>query len=1180
MAICAPFPRTARPAYNTPVMSLRFLDNVPAFRDLAAALQKGERGLSVTGLTDPAKALFLTSLVRASGRRVVYVQTAARPLELVDRECRFFFKQTGLAPRVLMFPPLADDPYQDVPPPLESVAARMRVLYSLTFNPPGLILTSLPAFLKPVPALDDLARLFFEVEKDARFGRDRLLDGLAEFGYAQEELVSSAGEFAWRGGIVDVFSPWQEAPWRIEFSGDDVASIREFDPSTQRSLKRIDRVVIPSLREYSAGAPFRTAWEEKARPLGRGAARDIDAKLELLRRNDPPPSFAHLALLLDERFVPLDRYLDDVLFVVDEPDEVVGEWEKIQEGWEATRSELEKAKAFHLPVARLQAAGLAERVLGEALALRGLGAEPGSRGRAFDLPFQSVPRFENRIPFFLEYLKKKQEERERCFIFLGAEGVRRKLSVLLETSGLARIESDTAEVATPRSETVLCVGALERGFAFPPERIEFFSEKEILTEERVIVSRPPLRPFLTQFQDLREGDTVVHTDYGVGLFKGLVKMEVEGTAREFMELVYRDGDQLFVPVEDLNLVQKFSGADAAAPPPLDKLGSPAWQATKEKTRKAVERIARELLDLYARRKAAQGHTFSAEGAWQAEFERTFEYDETEDQARSIQEVKTDMESPAPMDRLLVGDVGYGKTEVAMRAAFKAVMDGKQVAVLCPTTVLAGQHLQTFRTRMALFPVKVEGLSRLQSKPEQLRVLDGLRKGMIDVVVGTHRLLSDDVGFRDLGLLVVDEEQRFGVKDKERIKRLKTNIDVLTLTATPIPRTLNLSLSGLRDISLIETPPRDRLAVHTVVTPYSPKLIGQAVRTELARGGQVYYIHNRIEDIDKIARLIEQLVPPAKVVTIHGQMKGPELERRMIAFVGRDANVLVSTTIIENGIDIPLVNTLIVDRADLYGLAQLYQLRGRVGRSSRQAYAYFLVPPFGELTDLARRRLKALKEFSELGSGFRLAAKDLEIRGAGNFLGAQQHGFMAAVGFDFYLHLLDQAVRELKGEPVEETKSEIHLHLDIRIPEDYLPQVNLRLNLYKRIAGLETPEEADRLRQEIEDRFGPVPESVDALIRYGVVKLLAQRLRVKSLDRSGDRIVLRFLETSPADVGRMTRLLKLYRGSLTPQGVMTLRLPSPSGALLPLGPAAPGAPRGMTPAAVLHETVRILKELQG
>ncbi len=917
--------------------------------------------------------------------------------------------------------------------------------------------------------------------------------------------------------------------------------------------------MITSLREYPASASFRAAWEERARTLARRESRDLDVKLELIRRNDPAPSFPYLALLLRDRFVPITRYLDDVLFVIDEPDEVFKEWDEALEDWTAQRADHEANKIFSLPPRDLFSAGLADRVRREALVLRGLGPEPG--GRVFDLPFQSVPRFENRIPFFIEYLKKKQEERDRCFIYLGAQGMRQKLAVLLESHGIGLIESDTAKVRPRRSEVVLCVGPLGRGFSFPPERISFFAEKEILTEEKVIVSRPPLRPFLTQFQDLHEGDTIVHTDYGIGLFEGLAKMEVEGTNREFMELVYRDGDQLFVPVEDLNLVQKFAGADAA-PPQLDKLGSPVWQATKERTKKAVERIARELLDLYARRKAALGHGFSAEGDWQAEFDRIFEYEETEDQARSIQEIKKDMETPAPMDRLIVGDVGYGKTEVAMRAAFKAVMDGKQVAVLCPTTVLASQHLQTFRTRMALFPIRVEGLTRLQPKAEQARIVDELKKGMVDAVIGTHRLLSADVGFRDLGLLIVDEEQRFGVKDKERIKGLKTNIDVLTLTATPIPRTLNLSLSGLRDISLIETPPRDRLAVHTVVTPFNAKLIGQAVRTELGRGGQVYYIHNRIEDIDKVARLIEKLVPQAKVVTIHGRMSGAELERRMIGFVGQATNVLVSTTIIENGIDIPLVNTLIVDRADLYGLAQLYQLRGRVGRSSRQAYAYFLVPPSFELTDLAKKRLKALKEFSELGSGFRLAAKDLEIRGAGNFLGSEQHGFMAAVGFDFYLQLLDQAVRELKGEPVEEAKSEIHLHLDIRIPEDYLPQVNLRLNLYKRIASLESPEEADRLKREFEDRFGPVPESVENLLRYGVVKLLAQRLRIKSLDRSGDRLILRFLETSPADLARITRLLKLHRGSLTPQGVMTLRLP------------AAGA------TAILHETIRILKELSG
>jgi len=505
-------------------------------------------------------------------------------------------------------------------------------------------------------------------------------------------------------------------------------------------------------------------------------------------------------------------------------------------------------------------------------------------------------------------------------------------------------------------------------------------------------------------------------------------------------------------------------------------------------------------------------------------------------------------------------VGYGKTEVALRAAFKAAMDGKQVAVLCPTTVLASQHLKTFRNRLVLFPVKTEGLTRLQSPKQQAGILEDLKKGLVDIVVGTHRLLSKDVEFHDLGLLIVDEEQRFGVGHKEKIKHLRANIDVLTLTATPIPRTLNLSLSGLRDISLIETPPKDRLAVHTVVTPFDPKLIASAVRQELSRDGQVYYIHNTIEDIEEVARRLEKLVPQAKVITIHGRMPGAVIEKHMLDFTGGCGNVLLSTTIIENGIDIPKVNTLLVDRADHFGLSQLYQLRGRVGRSSRQAYAYFLVPPYSELTPQAKERLKALREFSELGSGFRLAARDLEIRGAGNLLGSEQSGNLDAVGFDYFMELLDQAVQELKGEKVEETKTEINLRTDIRIPEDYLPQINLRLNLYKRVSAAESLEELARIRVEVRDRFGPLPPGVERLLDYGAVRTFARGLQVRAIDRVGNRLVMKFQPSSLADPGRISSVLKRYSGSLTPQGIMTLSL------------------RRTSDREVMNETLAALKEL--
>ena len=666
---------------------------------------------------------------------------------------------------------------------------------------------------------------------------------------------------------------------------------------------------------------------------------------------------------------------------------------------------------------------------------------------------------------------------------------------------------------------------------------------------------------MSHFQDLKKGDYVVHIDYGIGIFLGLVKMEVDGKQSEFIQINYRDDDKLFVPVEDMNLVQKYTKVGAAMPP-LTKLGTPTWKKTKERTKKAIEKMAKELLQLYAQRKAIKGFSFSPEGEWQIEFEKTFEYEETEDQLRSIKEIKKDMESEFAMDRLLVGDVGYGKTEVAIRASFKAVMDGKQVAVLCPTTVLASQHLKTFRNRMVLFPVRIEALTRLQTKNQQKKIVEDLKKGLVDIIIGTHRLLSKDIEFQDLGLLIIDEEQRFGVNQKEKIKKIKANIDVLTLTATPIPRTLNLSLTGLRDISIIETPPRDRLSIHTVVTHFSAQLIANAIKKELNRGGQVYFVHNRIEDIEDIAAFIEKSVPEAKVAVIHGKMPGVLLEQRMLDFVNQRYNVLVSTTIIENGIDIPLVNTLIVNRADKFGLAQLYQLRGRVGRSSRQAFAYLLVPPFTDLTPASRERLKALQEFSELGSGFRLAAKDLEIRGAGNMLGAQQHGYMEAVGYDYFMHLLEQTTRELKGEIVEEFKSQINLRVDIRIPEDYLPQINLRLNLYKRISSVENEEQIEKIKEEIQDRFGKPPHSVRNLLSYGIIKFLAQKLKIKSIDRVENRIILKFLPTTTAALENMTRLIEKYSGSLTPQGVLSLPV------------------HQTEDAAILNETIFILKQLQG
>ncbi len=1138
-------------------MSLDFLFRTAEFKDLVRAVAAGERPLSVRGVIDPARALVLTCLAREARKPVVFIRPASAPLSALEEECRFFVPRLAPGLRTAVLPALADNPYFEVPPALDAVSSRMRFLRSLLGTPPAIIITTPAGLLKPVPVREDLARLFLTLEAGGEIGHGDLLETLARYGYAREDLIASPGECAWRGGIVDVFAPGEVNPFRIELDGSTVASLREFDISSQRSLKRIDRLTVPSLREFPAGPGFLEAWESAARKRGRGMARDIDAKVSALRRGEFGPAFPALAPAVKDRFAPVTDLLVDCLFVIERPEAVEEEWEKGLEELRDQYADLLAERTFALPPEEIFPPRMWDRIRNEAVRFEELEA-PGP-GRALSFSFQSVPRFENRIPFFLQYLEKLQEERELCFIYLSNPGTRHRLATLLRESEVPAVETESPLEVPARSEIALLLGPLPGGFAYPKERLNVFSEKDVFTEEKVIVSRATRRPFFSQFQDLRAGDHVVHTDYGIGVFRGLQRLEVDGRGREFIELHYRDGDKLLVPVEDLNLVQKFSRT-GPEPPALDKLGTNSWEKTRTRARKAVEAVAKELVELYARRRALQGFAFSPGGEWEREFEKTFEYEETEDQLRSIREVLAGMESGAPMDRLLCGDVGYGKTEVAMRAAFKAVMDGKQVAVLCPTTVLASQHLKTFRDRMVLFPVRIEALTRLQPPGGRRAVIKAVREGFVDIVIGTHRLLSRDVAFKDLGLLVVDEEQRFGVGHKERIKQLKSTIDVLTLTATPIPRTLNMSLSGLRDISLIETPPRDRLAVHTVVTPFNARLIAAAVRQELGRGGQVYVIHNRIEDIDKFAELVTRLAPQARVVTVHGRMTGAALERKMLDFIARKYDVLVSTTIIENGIDIPLVNTLIVDRADLYGLAQLYQLRGRVGRSSRQAYAYFLVPPHMELTPLARERLKALQEFSELGSGFRLAAKDLEIRGAGNLLGHRQHGSMEAVGFEYYMQLLERAVREMKGEAVEEDNPEINFKADIRVPEEYLPQVNLRLNLYKRLASVEGLGEIDRIREEVRDRFGDVPGTVENLLSYGALKHLARKLRIRRIDRADRRVVLTFGPGTPADWSRVPPLLKRHSGSLSPQGIMTLNL------------------RGETEGRLLDETVRVLLEL--
>jgi transcription-repair coupling factor (superfamily II helicase) len=690
-------------------------------------------------------------------------------------------------------------------------------------------------------------------------------------------------------------------------------------------------------------------------------------------------------------------------------------------------------------------------------------------------------------------------------------------------------------------------GHLSSGFEIPTLKISYITENDIFGESnqaeyqksktKTRKSKTNLGAFISDFRDLKSGDFVVHVDHGIGRFESLQIIETNGVEREFMLLIYAEKTKLFVPVERMDLVSRYSSGETTSPV-LDKLGGLGWQKTKAKAKRAMRDMADELLRLYAERKLVQGFAFSADSPWQTEFEDAFPYELTTDQATAVEDLKNDMETATPMDRLVIGDVGYGKTEVAMRAAFKAVMDGKQVAVLTPTTVLAYQHAESFKKRFAAFPVKIELLSRFRSAKEQKSVVEATEKGSVDILIGTHRILSNDVKIPKLGLIVVDEEQRFGVAHKEKMKQLKKKIDVLTLSATPIPRTLNMSLLGMRDMSVIETPPRDRLAINTQVVQFSESVIKSAIELELSRDGQVFFIHNRVETIYTIAAHLQKIVPNAHFVVAHGQMNEKEMEQAILDFVDRKFDVLVATTIIENGIDIPRANTIIINQAQNYGLSQLYQLRGRVGRSNKRAYAYLVIPPERELSDVARKRLSAIREFSELGAGFRIAALDLEIRGSGNILGGQQSGQLDALGFDLYTKMLERTIREIRGEVIEDELSvSINLGVDVAIPKDFINETSQRLRTYKRISSADSEETLRKIYNEISDRYGKIPESVENLFEYAKLRKLAEEMRVVSIDKTNEGFAIKLDQNARVSPENLMEFVQKSGSVFSPNGIL-------------------------------------------
>jgi transcription-repair coupling factor (superfamily II helicase) len=1060
----------------------------------------------VAGLTPPAKAMFAAAAT-SRGRVLLVVPTDAE-VDTLTADARFFLSaleglsDTDVERAVLPFPSHEIDPYRGLAPHFDIASARARALHAIARGDARLVIASAAALLPRVSAADRLTAVSMTLTPGQDISPVDLGDLLAAAGYTRQDPVDESGEFCVRGGVVDFFPAGADEPIRLEFIGDTIESIRSYDPATQRSTASLDQAAIAPLQE-------------------------------LLGETDEP-----------DRSSTVFDYLwagGRPAVLVSEPDEVRAQGEKLTAQLAASYDEaLGKGTRVPTPASIVIPWDEAAPWLDQATALETLSIETEGAGHPAHIACQPAIELAGRVPEWVAEIRRGRERGDTILFIANSAGRAERTIELLGDYDIFAAPIERAEDVHGAS-VLVGVGRLSRGFRLPDAALQLWAERDVFEEERQAHERrrqSAARTFLADFRDLKVGDLVVHVDHGIGVFVGLKRIDVGLAPQEFMELRYAGDDKLFVPVDRLDLVQRFSGS---ARPTLDKLGGTTWEKAKTRVKKAMRDMAEELLKLYAARKATAGHAFSPDSHWQQEFEDSFEWDLTVDQTNAIADIKSDMEAPTTMDRLLCGDVGYGKTEVAMRAAFKAVMDGKQVAVLAPTTVLAFQHVKTLRNRFAGFPVRIDMVSRFRTKGEQKQSLDDLAAGKVEIIVGTHRLLSKDVRFRDLGLLVVDEEQRFGVAHKERIKQMRKRVDVLTMSATPIPRTLNMSLAGIRDMSIIETPPKDRLSIQTNVVKFDAAVIQRAIRTEMERGGQVYVVHNRVESIYSLGNLVTRLVPEARVVIGHGQMAEETLEKAMVDFVAHKYDVLLATTIIENGLDIPNANTIVINRADRYGLSQLYQLRGRVGRSDRRAYAYLLIPPEDSLSQVAKKRLAAIREFSDLGSGFRVAALDLEIRGAGNLLGGEQSGHIDAVGFDMYMKLLEETIKELKGEEIrDDVRANVNLRVDLRIDDDYIPDMNQRLTVYRRMAAVRTDEELDRLVDEVRDRYGAPPDSVLNLAEYAAIRLMADRLGAESLDRDGQTVVLKFRPDAKLDPAWLFRLVQ-QRGDIVLVPPATVKL---------------------------------------
>lgn len=1126
-------------AFTKPLQELQGYDR------LQEALQEQKGVIQVSGCIDAVKPHMVYSVNNGSGNKIIVTFHEQKAKELYE-EYRFFDKKTAYYPaKDILF-------YQSDIRGNVLTAERINALKMMAEEEECTIITTFDGLMNPMASLEKFIQAVTKIAVGDEVDLEKLTKHLVELGYEKNYQAETMGQFSVRGGIIDIFPLTEENPFRIELWGDEVDSIRSFEPESQRSIENLEEVHIYPACELVLTEEERRAGVEKILK----EAEKVSAKFrkemkteEAYRVKSAAEQFAeetleygisagldaYLSYFCEERVSLLDYFQkeDTVIFL----DETVRTIERgVATETEFSESMKQRLEKGYILPGQMKELFSCKEILAKinsrkcvAMVVLDMKKQQLDIKEHIDIQSKSVNPYNNSFELLVKDLNRYKKNGYRTILLSSSRTRAKRLAEDLMAEGLNTFYSEDFDHEVKPGEIMTGYGKLKKGYEYPAVKFVVISESDIFGGEKKKKKRHRVYEGekIASFTDLNIGDYVVHENHGLGIYRGIEKIEVDKVEKDYIKIEYAGGGNLYILATQLELIQKFAGADAKKPK-LNKLGGQEWNKTKTKVRGAVKEIAGDLVRLYAVRQNEAGFAYGPDTVWQREFEEMFPFQETEDQDMAIEATKKDMESTKIMDRLICGDVGYGKTEIAIRAAFKAVQDGKQVAFLVPTTILAQQHYNNFAQRMKDFPVNVDLLCRFRSSAEQKKTIENLKKGQVDIIIGTHRLLSKDVVYKDLGLLMIDEEQRFGVTHKEKIKQLKNNIDVLTLTATPIPRTLHMSLIGIRDMSILEEPPMDRIPIQTYVMEYNEELVREAISRELARGGQAYYVYNRVKEIEDVATKIAGLVPEANVAYAHGQMKETELENIMYRFINGEIDVLVSTTIIETGLDISNVNTMIIHDADNMGLSQLYQLRGRVGRSNRTAYAFLMYKRDKMLKEIAEKRLAAIKEYTELGSGFKIAMRDLEIRGAGNLLGAEQHGHMQAVGYDLYCKMLNEAVKEAKGLKVEEKfDTAIDVVIDAYIPMGYIPNEFQKLDIYKRIAGIETEEETEEMLEELIDRFGDLPKSVENLLYIAKIKSMAHKVYLTEVSQKGDSLKFTLYEKAKLDATKIPELIALY-----------------------------------------------------